>query len=417
MKVDQLTLRSFRNITECSFNPDPHLNFLIGANGQGKTSILEALGLFATLRSFKGSKTTELIRWGSNQSDLVCKLSSADQETGTWETQLKLHFEITDPLTRHKASKTAFINDKMYKSSTHYLSQRFGNFEMGFHAVIFNPSDHDLIRGEPTLRRSFLDRVLAAEDIGYLKSYQKYQKVVEQRNAVLKQLPPQKDLLMGFSEPMGRLAAELALKRMQWLQKLNERLNDIAHQIAPQQPDLRIVYCSNWVPEIESLSICNNNLGSVHFTGQGSLPSLELLEQEFWKKVSNLEAAEWRSGHSMVGPHRDDWAFYLGGQPLKGHGSQGEVRSALLALKLCEIELFRRQTGHRPLFLLDDFSSELDRERRNFLLRFLTETDLQVFVTTTEDFSSLGKRYRVSDGNLREEGHDYSRRAENDRGR
>jgi DNA replication and repair protein RecF len=92
----------------------------------------------------------------------------------------------------------------------------------------------------------------------------------------------------------------------------------------------------------------------------------------------------------LAGPHRDDWSFFYGEQALRGHGSQGEVRSALLALKLCEIELFRSATGHRPLFLLDDFSSELDRERRGFLLRFLLESDLQVFVSTTEE--SYGER-------------------------
>jgi len=144
----------------------------------------------------------------------------------------------------------------------------------------------------------------------------------------------------------------------------------------------------------------NNNLSSLHFTGHGHLPSLNLLERFFWNKLNLLEAAELRSGHSLVGPHRDDWAFYLGSQALRGHGSQGEVRSALLALKLCEIDLFRIETGHRPLFLLDDFSSELDRERRAFLLRFLSESDLQTFVTTTEDPAFLGKKFRVSRGSL-----------------
>ena len=105
-----------------------------------------------------------------------------------------------------------------------------------------------------------------------------------------------------------------------------------------------------------------------------------------------------QQAHSLVGPHRDDWAFFLGSQALKGHGSQGEVRSALLALKLCEIDPFRNETGHRPLFLLDDFSSELDQERRAFLLRYLTETDLQVFVTTTEAATFAGKRFWVVNG-------------------
>jgi DNA replication and repair protein RecF len=410
VKVEKLTLRSFRNVEEATFFPDPKLNFLLGPNGQGKTSFLEAMGFIATLRSFRGSKANEVIRWGSEASEVHCTLASdGTPEDGSepWKTDLKISFALTDPI-RQKASKVAFINGKPYKSSTSYLSQRFGDFELGFHAVVFNPSDHDLVRSEPSIRRSYLDSVIAAEDVGYLKTLTKYQRVLQQRNAVLKdENPVSRDILHGFTEPLAQLAAQLTHRRLEWIERLAEHLNETVHRIAPHQPDLRMIYLSNWAPPTDGLCISNNDLGTRHFTGQGPLPSLEILEQAFWKKLAGLEAAEWRSGHSLVGPHRDDWSFFLGNQVLKGHGSQGEVRSALLALKLCEIHLFRIATGHRPLFLLDDFSSELDRERRSFLLRFLAESDLQVFVTTTEDSFGVGqhisgKRFMVSNGSLTE---------------
>jgi DNA replication and repair protein RecF len=399
VKVESLILRNFRNIRETTLIPDPKLNILVGRNGQGKTSFLEALGLLAMLRSFRGSKTAEVIHWGEVTSDITCRLSAND-ENGNWQTDLKIDFALVDAPTQ-KANKIAFINGKPFKSSASYLTQRFGSFELGFHTVVFNPSDHDLVRGEPSIRRSFLDRVLAAEDIEYLKALQKYQRNLQQRNALLKlhEAPPV-EYLQGFTEPLAELGAYLAYKRLEWLIRLNQRLTETLHKISPSMPDLRTVYLSNWVPETEGLSISSNNLGSRHFAGHGQLPSLELLEQQFWQKLSSLEAAEWKAGHSLVGPHRDDWTFYLGDQVLKGHGSQGEVRSALLALKLSELEMFRKATGHRPLFLLDDFSSELDRERRSFLLRFLSESDLQVFVTTTEDLPSTGKRFTIVDGKL-----------------
>ena len=400
MKVIRLSLRNFRNVRESPFQPEPGLNFLIGANGQGKTSFLEALGFLATLRSFRGSSSEEVLCWGEDAAEIRCTLAPDpdDAEQG-WETELRILFNKSG--SPEKTSRVAFINGKPFKSSTSYLSQRFGNFVLGFHTVVFNPSDHDLVRGEPSIRRAYLDRVLAAENGDYLKIFQKYQRVVQQRNAILRTSErPDPDLISGFSEQMGKLAAAIAWQRLTWLKKLSERLNDTARRIAPNLPFLRPVYLSNWVPNIEGLSIPNHDLEAVHFAGLGPLPSLELLEQAFWNKLSVLEMAEWKSGHSLVGPHRDDWSFYFGNQALKGHGSQGEVRSALLALKLCEIELFRNETGHRPLFLLDDFSSELDRERRSFLLRFLSETDLQVFVTTTEDFSTMGKRFIVRNGSL-----------------
>jgi DNA replication and repair protein RecF len=394
MKVEKLVLRNFRNIEECALGPDEHLNFLVGPNGQGKTSIIEALSFLSTLRSFRGAKNDEIIRWGAQGSEISCVLSE-----GNWRTIIKVVFSTQG----NRSSKVAFINGKAYKSSTLFLSQRFGAFELGFHTVVFNPSDHDLIRGEPSIRRSYIDRVLSAEDLDYLTTLQKYQRLVDQRNALLKsETHVSKQLLDGFSEPLVSYGAQITYKRLQWIERLMEHLNPVAQQIAPRQPDLAAFYTSSWVPSFPNLSICNNKLGTGDLAGQSSQPSLEILEQSFWKQLSVLGEAEIRSRSTLIGPHRDDWALYLGSHVLKGHGSQGEVRSALLALKLSEIELFRKRTGHRPLLLLDDFSSELDRERRSFLLRYLSETDLQVFVTSTEEPPFDGKRFWVSNGMITE---------------
>lgn len=400
MKVERLSLRNFRNIADADLFPEKTVNFLVGRNGQGKTSFIEALGFLSTLRSFRESKTASVIRWENSVAEVSCTLLDDVSIHGEWKTNLRVNFQMTDAA-RQKTQKTAFINEKPFKSSTQYLSQRFGSFELGFHSVVFNPSDHDLVRGDPATRRSYLDRAIMAEDIEYLKVLQKYQRVLNQRNALLKNVEPAPfEMLLGFTEGLCKYGSILALKRLEWISRAADSLNQMIQRVAPGQPALRMVYLSNWAPEVENLSLKNNDLGSIHFTGQGQLPSLELLEQAFWARVSALEAVERRTGHSQVGPHRDDWAFFLGNQPLKGHGSQGEVRSALLALKLSEIELFRSKTGHRPIFLLDDFSSELDRERRSFLLRFLMESDLQTFVTTTEDSSFLGKRFRVVNGTI-----------------
>lgn len=410
MKVKKLTLRNFRNIREETLEPDPQLNFLIGANGQGKTSFLEALGYLATLRSFRGAKTEETIQWGFEGAEIHCQVHPEPDRPNEFEADLSVTFTSQEQGDKRKTSRLAFINGKPYRNTTQYLSQRFGTFELGFHAVVFNPSDHDIVRGEPALRRNYLDRVISGEDIEYLKTLQKYQRILEQRNAILKaeNFPSSaaRELLLGFTEPMAELAAQIAYRRLEWTQRLATRLNSIAFSIAPKQPELRLVYASNWVSEIPALSISNTKLSGLdfggHFAGHSLLPSLEILEQAFWTRLSALGEAEWRTRSSLVGPHRDDWSFYLGSQVLKGHGSQGEVRSALLALKLSEIELFRNRTSQRPLLLLDDFSSELDQDRRAFLLKYLLETDLQVFVTTTEDTFSVGRRFKVSNGKLTE---------------
>ncbi len=392
MRVRKLCLKQFRNIRDLEFEAAPGLNFLFGDNGQGKTSILEALGYIASLRSFRGSKTPEIIQWGNDASEIRSLV--APEVAPNLETELKICFS--------GRSKTAFINGKGYRSTTSYLSQRFGQYELGIHAIVFNPSDHDLVRGEPGERRAYLDHAIAAEDLEYLKLHSRYRELLEQRNALLKSpMPAPRDVLLGFTEPWVEAGARLTLQRLTWIERLQKRLPEIARQIAPQQPQLGLIYRSNWVPEIDGLSIKNGELDIIRFSGQSPLPSLEDLETAFWKQLSVLEMAEQRQGVSLVGPHRDDWGFMIGEHLLKGHGSQGEVRTALLSLKLSELELFRKATGHRPLFLLDDFSSELDRERRLFLLRFLSETDLQVFVTSTEPLAgtdALGPKLRIHEG-------------------
>ncbi|MCM2278007.1 MAG: DNA replication/repair protein RecF [Oligoflexia bacterium] len=412
MKVVKLTLHGFRNIQHATFDPDSRLNFLVGKNGQGKTSFLEAIGFVSGLKSFRGSKTAEVIRHGDNFGEISCEIEPEERQ---FKSQLKVTFAV-GPEGSQKATKAAFINGKPFRSAASYLSQRFGQLELGFHAIIFNPSDHDLVRGEPAIRRNYLDRVLAAEDIAYLKTYQKYQRVLEQRNALLKsEENPSRELLLGFSEPLAHYGAMIGRSRLEWIERLSRRLDGVMRQIAPAQAEIRLVSLSNWIPPIACLSIENNNLNAVHFAGHSDLPSLELLEQAFRNRLASLESAEFRARSSLVGPHRDDWAFFQenpAGEShlLKGQGSQGEIRSALLALKLSEIELFRERTGHRPLFLLDDFSSELDQDRRKFLLKFLSETDLQVFVTTTDDSflfdpenrKTVGKRFQVSDGMITE---------------
>lgn len=406
MKVERLTLRNFRNVKESTLLPAPTLNFLLGANGQGKTSFIEALGFLSTLRSFREAKAASVVRWGAESSDISCTVTSEDVDFQDWRTDLKVSFQISDS-SRKKATKTAFINDKAYKSSTLYLTQRFGSYELGFHAIVFNPSDHDLVRGDPGIRRSYLDRVISAEDDEYLKTLQKFNRTLEQRNALLKTQNKQSSALyLSFTEQLCHSSVKLTLQRLNWVQRLNQLLSSKLLQIAPRQSMLRSAYVSTWVPRLDDLSFNNRELDLPHFTGQGQMPSLELLEQAFWEKVSAFETAEWRAGHTLVGPHRDDLAFFLGDQALKSFGSQGEVRSALLALKLTEIELFRNKTGHRPIFLLDDFSSELDVERRSFLVQFLMKTDLQTFVTTTEDSGFVGKRYWVCNGVIEEGRHD-----------
>jgi DNA replication and repair protein RecF len=394
VKVREIRLRNFRNIGELRFEPEARLNFIVGENGQGKTSVLEGLSYLSSLRSFRGAKSDEVVKYGETWAETSCSLSSvasdaADAErvvddSSGWNSELKVSFAAT---MGGRVQKTAFIDGKPIRSSTQYLSSRFGQVELGFHSIVFNPSDHDLVRGEPAIRRQYLDRTLSAEDPGYLKALSRYQKTLEQRNALLKasESLPDPAVLEGFTEPLVEAGSKIALARIEWLSRLSEILDPTLRKIVPEALPLRAFYVSAWIKKNEGISITSLGLDPPVFALQRTLPSLQFLEAEFREALRARPEAEWRAGVTLVGPHRDDLALFYGNQPLRGHGSQGETRSALITLKLCEIDLFRRKTGHRPILLLDDFSSELDRSRREFLLRYLSESDLQVFVTTTEE--------------------------------
>ena len=202
MRIASLSLKNFRNIRECAFYPDPGINLFVGQNAQGKTSVLEALGFLATLRSFRKAKPPEMLKAGEDFSDIRCRVVSHDFDEGDWRSDLQVVFARTEEFDR--VSKTAFVNGKACPSVTQYLSHRSkelgGGFGAGFHAVSFNPSDHELVRGEPKLRRDFLNQVLSAEDIQYLSVLKRHQKVLEQRNGPILAAGeyPWESVLSGF---------------------------------------------------------------------------------------------------------------------------------------------------------------------------------------------------------------------------
>jgi DNA replication and repair protein RecF len=262
-----------------------------------------------------------------------------------------------------------------------------------------------------------MDRAISATNVVYLKSLRRYHRVLLQRNLLLKsQENRSSNLYQSYTEQLCKYGILIMRERLQWIKRLNAVLPKILKSFAPEQSPIDLEYesgCLSYAREstqaflVKNKELDSNTLGTLGpLSDSEQLPSLELLEQLFLARVSSLEVAEWKTGCSLVGPHRDDWVFYLDSHKLKGHASQGEVRSALLALKLAEVKLFQNETGYSPIFLLDDFSSELDGERRSFLMQFLVQTGLQTFITSTEDAFAVGKRYWMSSGVIEEGSHD-----------
>ena len=167
MLVESFRLAHFRNLSRVEVSPDPGLNFFIGANGQGKTSILEALGVLGSLRSFREARAADWIQQGSLDAEIQASVipSQAEQD---WRSRISVVLNRTSE--DGAVRKLVQVNQKTVRSSAQYLRMKFGNAEMGLHAIVFNPNDHDLIRGEPSERRSYLDRVLSAESAEYFEA-------------------------------------------------------------------------------------------------------------------------------------------------------------------------------------------------------------------------------------------------------
>lgn len=412
MRIERLRISNFRNLRSVEIEPDRGLNLFLGNNGQGKTSVLEAVSLLASLRSFRDSKAQDWIQNGQSRSDLDAWLVPDEgQDAQSWRSLFHVDLETEEGQiapTQRPIKKVVEINGKRVRNGAGYLKQKFGAAELAFHTISFNPSDHDLIRGEPAQRRSHLDRVISAEDAEYLEKLIKYNKLVDQRNALLRE-PGGRfgGVFREFTLPLITLSAELLRARLLWIEKNHEIIRKIAAQIAPDQAPLQLSYVSKRVENrTRENSEKNNEIGilsGAHFAGQHPLPSLEVLEKWMESRFAAVEAEELRQGVTLLGPHRDDWVVGSQQSSLKGRGSQGEVRTALLALKLGEIESFQAATGHRPVLLLDDFSSELDLRRRQYLMEFIESTRLQVFVTSTESSGLPGKKFRVEAGEVRPE--------------
>jgi DNA replication and repair protein RecF len=265
-----------------------------------------------------------------------------------------------------------------------------------FHAIVLNPTSTDLVRGEPRLRRNYLNQVISSEDPTQLDILKKYQKVIDQKNALLKDDRTfDLQLLKILNENIATLGAQVVYARYNLLNRIAPPMTEFLQKIAPQQQPIFLAYKNS-----------DKSAETLQFNRHFEPPTVKILEANLHQKLEEMMPAERARKSSLIGPHRDDIKFHVGEAStnsgsipdLVDVGSQGEIRSVLLSLKLAELEEFKRQTGVQPVLLIDDFSSELDATRRGFLLNYLKDSDLQIFVTSTEILDSPGKLIQMNRG-------------------
>ena len=368
MRLSNLAIAGFRNIANIRVEPGTRFNLLYGLNGQGKTNLLEAIYLLGSSRSFRNARLPELIRHDQRIAQIQGEI-----ESGGIRSVIRLTLET--------GGRRVEIDGKAV--------QRASELHGRLNSVVFSPDDTGMVRFGPEARRRYLDRAVYMGDIGYLHCWHGYQRILKQRNHLLK--TAERAGLDTWTEKMAEAGAEVIERRLRFVRLLGDILQQHYGTIAGTGEVAGISYRPEGVLATDRESI-----------------RLELLEL-FNRHLRNDE----RYGTTSSGPHRDDLILSLDNRPLKAFGSQGQQKSFVLALKMAEMDNLQTIFGEPPLLLLDDMSSELDARRSGNLMDFLTARDTQVFITTTERSPALlghaaahCAMYRVENGNLTYEGNE-----------
>jgi len=348
--IRAITSEGFRNLGAISLVPNPRFNVLHGENGQGKTNLLEAIYVLATLRSFRTNRLEEL----------VCFDRAAAPGTGAQLRARVEHRQIERlfgvEITLNPPKKQALCDGKAARTSDY-----FG----GFNVVLFAPEDLRLPKGPPAGRRRFLDRAIWNTCPAYLEEVRTYERVLRHRNAVLRKGESEEaaELLAVYDERLALAAVPILSRRRRYLDAVAPQ---VARAFAAISGD-ELAVGLRYVPSPRTaLTTPDAELGSV------------ILAQ-----LGRDRRRDFARGFTHSGPHADDWVLDLGGRPADLHASQGQTRALVLALKIAEIEHLCSLLGDAPVLLLDDVSSELDAPKNAALFTFLRAIKSQVFITTT----------------------------------
>lgn len=369
MRVKQLKLENFRNYPKIELSFGPGVNVLSGDNGQGKTNILEAIYLCSCARSHRTAKDSELIRQGEN----YYRIELLYDNNRYLDQEIRLDYLAAVPgLDDRKTSNRSFWYNGVRR-------ERIADLYGLFNAVIFAPEDLMMIKEGPQVRRRFMDLLMSQVKPAYFAALSLFNRVLLQRNRLLKTLRDQKiddagpefvlmkTQLEVWDEQYAETAAELIHWRFQLAEKINEYASTYQAAISDDKERLYVRYRT--------------------MSGLKATMEVKEIQALLLKRLDHNLKDDIFRGTTGVGPHRDDLDIHLNENPLKIFGSQGQQRTAVLALKLAELRLIQEITGEMPILLLDDVMSELDIKRRASLVNVLQE--YQVFITCTDTKSIL----------------------------
>ena len=341
MHVTEISLTDWRNLVAVKLNFSAAINIFVGLNAQGKTNLLEAIN-FASLGRGRAAKDAEFVRWGREVALLRIKFFRRD-----------VAHDLAIEVSTTKRRRIQFDANAL----------RPRELVGKLNSVLFAPEDLFMFKGSPAARRKFLDAEISQASPVYFADLTRHNRLVDQRNNLLKKIRDgfaRADELDLWDEQLAVTAEKVIRKRLEAVDKLNFLANLMQRKLSAHRENLSVVY------ELHGLDSAND------------------LAQNFLAALRERRFIDIKRGSTGLGAHLDDLNFFVNGRELKLFGSQGQLRTAALALKLSELQFIKSETGEYPLLLLDDVMSELDRPRREMLLDFLHREKIQTLITATD---------------------------------
>lgn len=408
MHITHLSLTNFRNYGRLELDLVQGATLLHGNNAQGKTNLLEAVYYLATTRSPDSDQDAQLLNWEAAEQEepvvvarLVAHLAT---QRGKHLVEVRLIQEQGNGRSAKSIRREALVDRRKVR-----LMDLLGNLRV----VLFLPQDVQLLTGSPSVRRRYMDITLCQIDPIYCQALSDYNKVLEQRNALLKQLAENggsRDVLPIFTEKLVHLGGRLLVRRAQFLAMIGREAQRIYYEdLTSGGETIRL----NYLPRLQTIHSLRSETADetllkagqwLQENGEDENAVIVRLGQAFAESLP----IDLQRGSTTVGPHRDDWFFWMNGRHVSHYGSRGQQRSTILALKLAEINWMTHQTGETPLLLLDEVVAELDEQRRALLLHTVQKANQAILTATdpgmfTADFLRHATTLTVRNGRIQQD--------------
>lgn len=356
MELKIVNFINFRNLEDYSLNIPDGITLFHGKNGQGKTSVLEAIYFAATGKSFRTAKVQELIKYNKEKCGVFLSYKDKIDE------------------------KTISIKFSDKKKEFSYNGKRitYDDYYGKLNVVSFIPEDIELITGAPSIRRKFFDEEISQGDEEYFKNIKDYSKILKIRNHYLKSGVYKGDIYEVYEEEFIKLAAKIIKKRLNYIKNIGIILNLNYRKIFDNKKELGIKYVSE--------------------IGYDKKDTLNSIEGKIRDSLKERAFQEKKYGYTLVGPQKDEFRFYLNDKDAKSYSSQGEKKSIVFALKLSEIDMIFKEKKEKPIFIIDDISSYFDESRKQSILTFLKGRGVQLLISSTTEIKIDCKVLKVENG-------------------